>query len=92
MISKFVMPGLVPGIHVFASLSKKDVDGRDEPGHDVPPQVFSIPSRSMPQRMMVRCSIGRSTRRSSSSQTMPMLSMPTTMRADWKYCWALKIW
>jgi hypothetical protein len=24
---KLVMPGLVPGIHVF---SKKDVDGRDE--------------------------------------------------------------
>jgi hypothetical protein len=28
------MPGLVPGIHVFAAPSKKDVDGRDEPGHD----------------------------------------------------------
>jgi hypothetical protein len=28
------MPGLVPGIHVLASRSKKDVDGRDEPGHD----------------------------------------------------------
>jgi hypothetical protein len=27
------MPGLVPGIHVFPS-SKKDVDGRDKPGHD----------------------------------------------------------
>ena len=27
------MPGLVPGIHVFASTSK-DVDGRDKPGHD----------------------------------------------------------
>jgi hypothetical protein len=26
------MPGLVPGIHVLAE--KKDVDGRDEPGHD----------------------------------------------------------
>ena len=25
------MPGLVPGIHVFA---KEGVDGRDEPGHD----------------------------------------------------------
>ena len=25
----FVMPGLVPGIHVL-QLSKKDVDGRDE--------------------------------------------------------------
>jgi hypothetical protein len=29
-----VMPGLVPGIHVLASVSKKDVDGRDKPGHD----------------------------------------------------------
>jgi hypothetical protein len=29
------MPGLVPGIHVFAALSTpEDVDGRDEPGHD----------------------------------------------------------
>jgi hypothetical protein len=28
-----VMPGLVPGIHVFSS-ANKDVDGRDEPGHD----------------------------------------------------------
>jgi hypothetical protein len=26
------MPGLVPGIHVFAT--EEDVDGRDEPGHD----------------------------------------------------------
>jgi hypothetical protein len=29
----FVMPGLVPGIHVF--LIKQGVDGRDKPGHDV---------------------------------------------------------
>jgi hypothetical protein len=29
------MPGLVPGIHVLAKQIKKDVDGRDEPGHDV---------------------------------------------------------
>jgi citronellyl-CoA dehydrogenase len=28
------MPGLVPGIHVFLFGNKKDVDGRDEPGHD----------------------------------------------------------
>jgi hypothetical protein len=27
------MPGLVPGIHVFGA-AKKDVDGRDKPGHD----------------------------------------------------------
>ncbi len=28
------MPGLVPGIHVFIAYVRKDVDGRDEPGHD----------------------------------------------------------
>jgi hypothetical protein len=27
------MPGLVPGIHAFAT-GKQDVDGRDKPGHD----------------------------------------------------------
>jgi hypothetical protein len=33
--SQFVMPGLVPGIHVFAARKgKKGVDGRDKPGHD----------------------------------------------------------
>ena len=31
---KLVMPGLVPGIHVLEYPDKKDVDGRDEPGHD----------------------------------------------------------
>jgi hypothetical protein len=31
--------GLVPGIHVFAA-SKKDVDGRDKPGHDEKAAVF----------------------------------------------------
>ncbi len=28
------MPGLEPGIHVFVTPCKKDVDGRDKPGHD----------------------------------------------------------
>src|SRR5713226_5867064 len=32
--AKLVMSGLVPGIHVFLSVEGKDVDGRDEPGHD----------------------------------------------------------
>jgi hypothetical protein len=32
--TKLVMPGLVPGIHVLAALSKKAVDGRDRPGQD----------------------------------------------------------
>jgi hypothetical protein len=30
---KLVMPGPVPGIHVFL-LCRKDADGRDKPGHD----------------------------------------------------------
>jgi hypothetical protein len=29
-----VMPGFVPGIHVFYRTRPKDVDGRDRPGHD----------------------------------------------------------
>jgi hypothetical protein len=29
------MPGLVPGIHALGNQTKKDVDGRDEPGHDM---------------------------------------------------------
>jgi hypothetical protein len=33
-LALFVMPGLVPGIHVLLLSSKEDVDGRDEPGHD----------------------------------------------------------
>jgi hypothetical protein len=28
------MPGLVPGIHALNAI-RKDVDGRDKPGHDV---------------------------------------------------------
>jgi len=29
-----VMPGLVPGIHVFRASARKHVDGRNKPGHD----------------------------------------------------------
>jgi hypothetical protein len=28
-IAKFVMPGPVPGIHVFTARKQEDVDGRD---------------------------------------------------------------
>jgi hypothetical protein len=28
------MPALVAGIHVLTAVHKKDVDGRDKPGHD----------------------------------------------------------
>ena len=34
LVLKLVMPGLVPGIHVLASLQQESVDGRDKPGHD----------------------------------------------------------
>jgi hypothetical protein len=35
MVVFSVMPGLVPGIHVFTAQNlDKVVDGRDEPGHD----------------------------------------------------------
>jgi hypothetical protein len=33
-LTKPVMPGLVPGIHVLKARRHKDVDGRDKPGHD----------------------------------------------------------
>jgi hypothetical protein len=29
-----VMPRLVPGIHVFLSFKRQDVDGRNKSGHD----------------------------------------------------------
>jgi hypothetical protein len=29
-----VMPGLVPGIHVFLLFERQDVDGRNKSGHD----------------------------------------------------------
>jgi hypothetical protein len=35
-----VVPGLVPGIHAFAAVNKKDVDGGDKPGHDGKPNQF----------------------------------------------------
>jgi hypothetical protein len=28
------MPGFMPGIHVFLGSGRKDVHGRDKPGHD----------------------------------------------------------
>jgi hypothetical protein len=33
-VHRFVMPGLVPGIHVFLAAIRVRVDGRDKPGHD----------------------------------------------------------
>jgi len=36
------MPGLEPGIHVFGATKKKDVDGRDKPGHDENRHTFRL--------------------------------------------------
>jgi hypothetical protein len=44
-LCRIVMPGLVPGIHVFTRSPIKDVDGRDKPGHDGD-HVHSNPTRS----------------------------------------------
>jgi hypothetical protein len=40
-----VMPGLVPGIHVFASTLEKRRGWRDKPGHDVVKAQTSCPFR-----------------------------------------------
>src|SRR5215468_1936422 len=44
------MPGLVPGIRDFLVQSKKDVDGRDKPGHDQGARMAPImpTSRTIP--------------------------------------------
>jgi hypothetical protein len=34
VVIKPVMPGLVPGIHVFFAFRKQGVDGRNKSGHD----------------------------------------------------------
>jgi hypothetical protein len=43
--TSLVMPGLVPGIHVFQTFNKQGVDGRDKPGHDVTTQPAFISPR-----------------------------------------------
>jgi hypothetical protein len=43
-----VITGLVPVIHAFAADEKKDVDGRDEPGHDPkPPPTTGVTSAAI---------------------------------------------
>ena len=54
-------------------------------------QTFPMPSRMGPRRTAVRCSIGRRTKRSIESHAIPIANMPTTIRAGWKYCCALKM-
>jgi hypothetical protein len=40
------MPGFMPGIHVLRLSAKKDVDGRDKPGHDGNGASLLIPSET----------------------------------------------
>ena len=50
------MPGLVPGIHVLLYLPKKDVDGRDKPGHDEQmPGAFSMRLSEVLLRFARKC-------------------------------------
>jgi hypothetical protein len=42
------MPALVAGIHVFFRSCIKDVDGRDEPGHDVERAAANTKIRMIP--------------------------------------------
>jgi hypothetical protein len=41
-VVKLVMPGLVPGMTPLPGLNKKDVDGRDKPGHDDKENRFQL--------------------------------------------------
>jgi len=86
----FRMCALGPGRGRQYSGRRRESAPRSDPAV-LPRYAVSMPSRTRPQRMVVRCSIGRRIRRSMISQVMPMASMPTTMRADWKYCCALKM-
>jgi hypothetical protein len=54
-VVKLVMPGLVPGIHVLRCGSKKDVDGRDKPGHDEKRVVFQVVRK--PLKMLAAFSV-----------------------------------
>ena len=54
-----VMPGLVPGIHVFL-VAKQGVDGRDKPGHDSPP-IPAPPSACSSRRCRWRSATRRGT-------------------------------
>jgi hypothetical protein len=56
----FVMPGLVPGIHVLCSQSKKQgVDGRDKPGHDGGPHYQeALPQEATPDQAGTASPVG----------------------------------
>ena len=45
--SNLVMPGLVPGMTSLNSPGKKDVDGRDKPGHDEKENLFQVDRKNL---------------------------------------------
>lgn len=51
--TKAVMPGPVPGIHVFDRDVKKDVDGRHKAGHD----EFKLHPDTRPQIALARAMV-----------------------------------
>ena len=61
------MPGPVPGIHVLRLRKAKDVDGRDEPGHD------ATVARRIGQRMVA----GRERCHEEATRTAPCRPNPT---------------
>ena len=69
------MPGLVPGIHVFRGSSKKDVDGRVEPGHDEKRESYSSGS-SEPEKCWMHFQSG-------SQDEVRAFSNYTAISADW---------
>ena len=55
----FVMPGLVPGIHVFCiCVTIEDVDGRDKPSHDVEMLFRRLPIRHITPAVTPHAHVG----------------------------------
>ena len=79
------MPGLVPGIHVLSLTDKKDVDGRDRPGHDEPENPSNkgatrFPLQLFKQRVLVIASV--SDPASLALPALPGMSPAQRMRAE----------
>ncbi len=67
-----VMPGLVPGIHVFGAPRKADVDGRDTPGHDEvrgrsPDSIDGILSQTLQDKLSNACTEASAVARTSAT-------------------------
>src|SRR5215470_3709780 len=78
-----VMPGFMPGIHVLVLYCcKKDVDGRDKPGHDHPWCTASPPSCPALCRASTSwfCTAARKTWMAGTSPAMTTLGAPPLHR------------